>query len=183
MKLFFRLFWLFFTQRWRSRCSVLGPVDTHLRVFPNDLDVLLHVNNGVYLTYADLGRTDLMLRSNTLKKIHEKRWYPVAAGATIEYKKSLTLGQAFTIRTRILGWDERSVYIGQDFIRDEDIVARAMLDARFVSKSGKRINTEEILKLLEVEQPSPELPRPLRQWIESRRKAQAVTDTPVPDTV
>lgn len=83
MKLFLRLVWLILTQRWRSRCNILEPVDTRLRVYPNDLDVLLHVNNGVYLTYADLGRTDLMLRSGTLKKNSKKTL--VSRGSWSEY--------------------------------------------------------------------------------------------------
>ena len=174
MKLYFRLLWLLLTQRWRSRCSILGPVDTQLRVYPNDLDVLLHVNNGVYLTYADLGRTDLMLRSGNLQKINKKRWYPVAAGVTIEYRKSLKLGQVFTIRTRVLGWDEKSVYIGQDFIRKNTTVAKAMIDARFISSSGKRVDMDDIVELFGVEHPSPELPPALRQWVESRKAVEPV---------
>jgi acyl-CoA thioesterase FadM len=47
----------------------MGPAETTVRVYPNDLDIFLHVNNDVYLTYADLGRTDLMLRSNIFNLI------------------------------------------------------------------------------------------------------------------
>ncbi|MFK7859660.1 MAG: acyl-CoA thioesterase [Granulosicoccus sp.] len=180
MKLYFRLLWLVLTQRWRSRCNVLGPVDTQLRVYPNDLDVLRHVNNGVYLTYADLGRTDLMLRSNTLGKIHEKRWYPVAAAVSIEFKKSLTLGQLFTIRTHVAGWDDKSVFITQEFIRNNATVARMFIDARFVSSRSERIGIEEITTLLGLDQPSPELPPELRQWIRSRKYNVPNPDAPVP---
>lgn len=171
MKLYFRLLWLVMTQRWRSRCSIFGPVDTQLRVYPNDLDLLLHVNNGVYLTYADLGRTDLMMRSDTLQKIQKKRWYPVAAGATIEYRKSLKLGQLFTIRTRVLGWDDKSVYLEQKFIRNNVTVAKAMIDARFIASTGKRVDMDDIVELFDVDRASPELPQALRLWIESRKAA------------
>jgi len=116
MKLYFRLIWLILTQSRRSRSSLLGPVDTGFRVLPNDLDALFHVNNGVYLTLMDLGRTDLLLRSNAFSKIRKKGWYPVLAAETIRFKHSLKLWQRFIIRTRVVGWDERSIYLEQQFM-------------------------------------------------------------------
>lgn len=173
MKLYLRLLWLILSQRFRSRCHVLGPVDTTLRVYPNDLDALLHVNNGVYLTYADLGRTDLLLRSDSFGLIRRQGWYPVAAAASIEFRKSLTLGQVFTIRTHIMGWDDRAVYLCQEIIRNEATVAKAMIDARFLKKTGGRVGTDELIQLLGIDTPSPELPPMLTQWIDSRRNANA----------
>jgi len=99
MKLFFRLFWLLFTQSRRSRTDIMGTCETRFHVWPNDLDLYLHVNNGVYLTYADLARTDMMLRSGTYNKIKQAGWYPVVAAETIRFRKSLRLGQGFTITT------------------------------------------------------------------------------------
>ena len=81
MKLYLRLFWLVITQSWRERCTMIGPCDTHMRVWPTDLDVFMHVNNGVYLTLMDLGRTDMMLRSGMFGPIRQQGWYPVVVGA------------------------------------------------------------------------------------------------------
>lgn len=171
MKLFFRLIWLLLTQRFRPRCNIMGPVDTTIRVYPNDLDIFMHVNNGVYLTYADLGRTDLLLRSNTIGKLRKKGWYPVMAGASIEFRQSLKLGQRFNIRTRVLGWDDKSVYMEQLYTRKNNVVARAMIDARFLSLRGDRVNNDELLRLLGIDDASPELPEALQMWIVARRKA------------
>ena len=58
-----------------------GPsVDMHdvgrirLRALPSDLDVLGHVNNGVYFSLMDLGRQDLMQRSGAWAKLQRARW-------------------------------------------------------------------------------------------------------------
>jgi len=170
MKLFFRLIFLILTQRFRSRCALTDPVDTSLRVFPNDLDALLHVNNGVYLTYADLGRTDLILRANVFGPLKKQGWYPVAAGISIEYRKSLTLGQRLSIRTQVICWDDRSVYLDQVFTHGETLVARMLVDARFLSRDGQRISPEQLLLFLGLEQASPEMPQRVLSWIESRRQ-------------
>lgn len=170
MKLYFRLIWLILTQSRRSRCSMLGPVKTSFRVLPNDLDVLLHVNNGVYLTLMDLGRTDLLLRSNAFGKLRKKGWYPVAAAATIRFKRSLTLFQRFDIRTHVVGWDERAIYLEQVFVAKNQLVAKAVIDARFLSKTGDRVKPAELLALLDIQQSSPTLPAWIQSWIESNRQ-------------
>jgi YbgC/YbaW family acyl-CoA thioester hydrolase len=169
MKLFFRLFWLIVTQAHRSRVDVMDSVETRLRVLPNDLDIFLHVNNGVYLTYADLGRTDLMLRSNTFHLLRQRGWYPVVAAQTIQFKKSLTLWQSFSIATRIVGWDDRAIYMEQIFKRGNTMVARALIDARFLAKAGGRVSTEELQNFLNLDKQSPELPHHVQQWIASNR--------------
>jgi len=171
MKLLFRLFWLILTQSRRSRCSIMGPVDTELRVYPNDLDIFMHVNNGVYLTYADLGRTDMMLRSDVFNLIRENGWYPVVAAETITFKKSLKLGQRFTMTTRILGWDDSAIYMEQVFTRSGTLIARALIDARFLSRAGGKVSTAELYELVGVSGESPALPDSLTLWIESNKAA------------
>jgi len=39
------------------------------RVLPTDLDVLGHMNNGVYLSIMDLGRMDLLQRSGVWSRL------------------------------------------------------------------------------------------------------------------
>ena len=170
MKLYFRLIWLILTQSRRSRSSLLGPVDTSFRVLPNDLDALFHVNNGVYLTLMDLGRTDLLLRSNAFSKIRKKGWYPVLAAETIRFKRSLKLWQRFIIRTRVVGWDERSIYLEQQFISRDKLIAKAVVDARFLSKKGGAVRPEELLAFLKLDSDSPVLEPWIETWVSANRQ-------------
>ena len=152
----------------------MGPATTTLRVFPNDLDIFFHVNNGVYLTYADLGRTDLMLRSGTFSKIRKQGWYPVAAGASIEFRRSLKLGQKFTITTRILGWSEKAMYLEQVFESGGRHVGHVIIDARFLSVKGDRVSCKELLELLELNMESPALPPSVTHWVTSRQEGSSL---------
>lgn len=74
-----------------------------------------------------------------------------------------------------MGWDEKSVYIGQEFFRNNTTVAKVMIDARFVTSGGKRVDTADIVELFGVDQPSPELPGGLRQWIDSRKTNESLS--------
>ncbi len=148
---------------------MLGPCVTSMRVMPSDLDIFMHVNNGVYLTYADLGRTDLLLRANAYHRIRKQGWYPVIAAETIRFKRSLTLGQRFTMTTHVVGWTTRSIYLEQIFESKGHFVARAVIDARFLAKKGGIVTPTDVLAVIGIEQTSPQLPEWIHSWSEAIR--------------
>jgi len=118
----------------------------------------------------DLGRTDLLLRSDAFSGIRKKGWYPVLAAETIRFKRSLKLWQRFTIRTSVVGWDERSIYLEQQFISKGNLVAKAVVDARFLSKKGGSVTPAELLAFLEIDSQSPELAPWVATWISCNRQ-------------
>ena len=166
MNLFFRLLKLFLSRPFKKQ---LGPLDSSVlkfKVFPNDLDIYLHMNNGRYLTLMDLGRMDWIWRTGLAKTARKNRWNPLVAASTIRYRKSLRLWQDFTLHTRILGWDEKWFYIEQLFKCGERLMARAVVLGLFRGPKGN-ILPSEILKLLHHFTPSQELPASVRLWTES----------------
>lgn len=179
MNLIFRLAWLALTARFRRRVDLLGPASTPFRVLPTDCDVLLHVNNGVYLSLMDLGRVDLMLRSGVFPQLRARGWYPVVAGQSIQYFRSLNPFDRFAIETRILGWNDRSFFVEQRFLRGPDVVAQAVVRARFLS-SGKddgprrTLGTGEVLALGGHHEPSPPLPDWVARWADDQRALKPV---------
>lgn len=175
MKLFLRLFWLLITESIRSRCQLTGPVTTALRVYPNDLDVNGHVNNGVYLTYADLGRTDLMLRSGAFKPILKNGWYPVVIAETIRFKRSLKLFQRFDIKTSVVGWNERDFFLQQQFYRNGTLYAGAAIKARFLSRKGGSVAVDDVLEAVGFDQTRPSLPEWVSDWDRSVEKMENST--------
>lgn len=150
MNLYFRLFLLRLRVRLRPsiggrRPSLWDEVRTPFRVTLTDLDPLRHVNNGKYLSMLDLGRLDLMLRSGFWGEIAERGWYPVVSAQTITYKRSLTLGQRFELVTRVIGLDDRAAYLEQTFVRRGMVVARAVVQARFLRRAGGTVPPSELL--------------------------------------
>lgn len=150
MNLLFRLLWLAVVGRWRSRVSVLGPCRTPFRVLPTDLDVLRHVNNGVYFSLMDLARVDLMRRAGLFGKLAKRGWYPVVMAETMQFRRSLKLFERFEIVSRVLTWDEKGILVEQRFERRGETVARALLRSRFLSRAGGSVPTADILALADV---------------------------------
>ena len=116
MNLWLRLLYEKLTWRLRTKESWFAVGRRTYRVWPSDLDVFNHMNNGVYLTLMDLSRYDLGLRSGIWKKWNKLGWYPVVVASNITFRKSLMPWQSFDIESRVIGWDDQAFYFEQRFV-------------------------------------------------------------------
>jgi acyl-CoA thioesterase FadM len=164
MNLFLRLLLLLLTAPFGPRCEILGPSRKRFIVWPPDLDVLWHVNNGVYLSMLDVARVDLLLRSGAAGRLRRAGYYPVVAAQTIRFRRSLKLLDRFEVETRIIGWDEKAFLIEHQFLRKGEIVAQAVVRSRFLKRQGGTVSSAELLELLGKAQPSPPLPVWVEAW-------------------
>jgi acyl-CoA thioesterase FadM len=142
----------------------MDTCSTPFQVLPSDLDVLRHMNNGVYFSVMDLARADLMMRCGLAGRLRQRHWYPVVAAQTIRFRRSLTLFQRFTVESRVLGWDDRAFLVEQLFVRDREPVASAVVRARFLGRKGERISPQDVLALVGLHAASPPLPVPVARW-------------------
>lgn len=142
MHLILRTLLQLLASRGRPGLSIWDSGSVSLRVLLTDIDIAMHMNNGMYFSVFDLGRFDLMVRSGVWRLLRRRGWSPVAAGETISFRKSLLLGQRYSVETRIIGLDERAVYFEQRAVADGEIHARAFIATRLVSRTGPVPNEE-----------------------------------------
>jgi acyl-CoA thioesterase FadM len=166
MHLLLRTLLLLFTSSRRPPLSIWDTSSLPLRVLPTDIDIAMHVNNGMYFSLMDLGRFDLMARSGTWKKMRRRGWSPVAAGETIAFRKSLQLWQRYAIESRIIGFDAKAIYFEQRMVVDGEIYARAHIATRLVSR-GRPVSQEEIFAEFGEPPAGLELPGWIHEWRET----------------
>jgi acyl-CoA thioesterase FadM len=144
-------------------------VVTRLRVWPWDLDFNLHLNNGRYMSLMDLGRADLIAKSRLLGLLARRRWAPVLASSGIRFRRSLGPFQTFDLTTRIVYWDEKWFYIHQEFVRDGDVYARALVKGLFVGPSGN-VPIRALMAAIGIERPDPVRPPVIDDWLAFERE-------------
>ena len=107
MNLWLRLLWLLATGRRRGALAApFATSELSFRVWPHDLDVSMHMNNGRYWTLMDLGRADLMVRMGLWRAVLRHRWTPVVSVGGIRFRRELRPWRRFVLRTRILCWGD-----------------------------------------------------------------------------
>lgn len=164
MNLIFRTALQWFRSRRASKLHIHDVGRTAFRVVPTDLDVLGHMNNGVYFSIMDLGRMDLMIRAGAWAKLTANGFYPVATNETITFRRSLQPWQRFVLESRIVGYDDKAVFVEQRFVVKGEIFARAYMRGRFLRKSGGTVSTAELAEALGVDTTEVTLPAWLARW-------------------
>lgn len=144
MNLWLRLLLLRLQVARRPRVGIWDTVRTPFRVAPTDLDALGHMNNGKFLSIMDLGRLDLMVRSGLWRVFSSRGWYPVVAGQSITYRRSLNPGQRFDLYSRFVGVHDTWVYVDQTFAVGTTVHAHAVVRARFLRKTGGSVGHDEL---------------------------------------
>jgi acyl-CoA thioesterase FadM len=165
MNLLFRLLRMLLFSSRKPPVDLFAKCLTRFRVWPTDLDVLGHMNNGKYFSVMDLARVDFMIRCGLAKKMRENDFFPVISAETMHFRKSLKLFMWFDVQTQFFGWDEKHVWLEQIFLRGEEVHARALIKGRILHKSGKKVGMQECIETLGIKTPSPPLPDVIQQWI------------------
>ena len=162
--LIFRTLMLFWSARRRPALGMRDVGRMTLRVLPTDLDVLGHMNNGVYLSIMDLGRMDLMIREGFWAKLRAQKMYPVMVSETITFRRSLNPWEKFVLETRVIGVDDKAVYVEQRFVIDGEIAAQAMTRARFLQAGAGTVSIERLSELAGADLADFALPEWVRAW-------------------
>lgn len=159
-----RTIWLMLRKKGRSTMTMMDVSTVPFRVRPTDIDVLRHMNNGVYLSIADLGRMDLLIRSGLWDSFDKRGWYPVVANQTISYRRSLDLWQRYDLQSKLLGVDDRGVFVQQRFVVGTEIYAEMVIRGRFLKKSGGTVSIDELIEAAGVDVRALELPEWVLRW-------------------
>lgn len=164
MNLWLRLIWLLLSSRLRPALRApSGVSDLWFRVWPNDVDLSMHMNNGRYWTLMDLGRMDLILRTGLWRTVLAKRWTPVVNAGKIRFRRELRPLARFRLTTGIVAWTDTHMVIEHRFLSESGAVAAiALVRAAFYDRSARGfVPVREILAgsgdVVESPPPSPEV--------------------------
>lgn len=135
-----------------------------LRVWPNDLDLNGHVNNGRFLTLADLGRIDYMLRSGAIGVARRHGALPIVADAMAKFRRDLRPFQRFTLESRVIGWDEKWTFLEHRFIVEGRVAGVVVIKGVFRNRQGTLPPELLLNELGRQGEAAPPLPAWLLDW-------------------
>lgn len=159
----------FAKEAWKTRgLPRLGLFETHVSdhiCWPWDIDPWMELNNGRTLTLYDLGRIPLVVRAGLVDVLREKRWGFTIAGSVVRYRRRVRAFDRFQMRSRVIGWDARFVYMEQSMWRpDGTCTSHAVLRTAITDKNGL-VRTDEVAEAFGITGGSPALPEWIHAWI------------------
>jgi acyl-CoA thioesterase FadM len=150
--------------------NALDETSLRFSVWPNDLDLNGHMNNGRYLTIMDIGRMDFVIRLRLAGYVIKNSYIPVLSSASMRYRLPLLPFQKYALKTRIVCWDDKWVFMEHRFIiiggkKDGAVAAVGLVKGSFFSKKTRgTIPTGEIMQAIGLSQDSPAMPEYIAHW-------------------
>jgi acyl-CoA thioesterase FadM len=139
------------------KVDLLATTCVHFRVWPNDLDFNVHVNNGRYLALADIGRVHWFVLTGVLGVARRNKAWPMIGDAVAKFRQDLKLFQQFEIRTRLIGWDEKWGFLEHRFVRLDRVIGLVAIRGVFKGPAGP-LDPGVLLAGVAHRAASPELP-------------------------
>ena len=160
-----------FKELWISGRQPALPLDgvhvSHHRCWPWDIDLWMELNNGRTLTLYDLGRIPLARRTGLVKVLRRKRWGLTIAGSVVRYRRRITTFQKFEMRSGMIGWDKRFIYIEQSMWRGDTCLGQAVFRGAVVGSDGIVPPAEVLDALGEGDHPEMVLPGWVQDWLDA----------------
>jgi acyl-CoA thioesterase FadM len=156
----------------------MGPLDeltASRRVGATDADLQV-VNNARYFEQMELARLEMMVRSGIFAVARREKWLPLTAAQTLRYKRPLRRFERFTLKSRVVCWDERWFFISHVFEREGKLVAAGLVRGCFRAKEGV-VPPSEAFRRLGLSGESPAMPAHVAAWAAADEDMLAQTRT------
>lgn len=147
----------------------LGPMGVHISThmcWPWDLDPWIELNNGRTLTLYDLGRIPLARRAGLIPVMKKNGWGITVAGNSTRYRRRIRMFDRFTMVSRMVGWDERFIYMDQSMWKGQECCNQVLIRAAITSANGIVPPAKLAVELGHAPE-SPPLPEWVQAWIEA----------------
>lgn len=157
MAYFFRMSWVFgkniflakyIPQLRYSAKSAFESKDYHSYNSIGECDMYFHKNNATYFEDLDVARADLMttlFQKFFLEYKTESRDFPFVPVGNIfgSFKRDIKPFARYTIKTSVLAWDNKWLFVMSKFITGKDKVASTMV-TKYVLKDGRKTIKPEV---------------------------------------
>jgi acyl-CoA thioesterase FadM len=165
MNLYLRLLWTLIRSFGKLPIAPGDAIERQLRVWPSDIDINGHMNNGRYLTLIDLMIVEYFVRTGFAKIALRAGWRPMSGGAVVTYRKGLRPFERYCLRFTLAASDTYWNYMRFEFIRgDGTVCAAGYMKGAAVGKRGLVPNSESYARSGIAFEPQA-LPEAIQHWL------------------
>jgi len=159
LNLFFRRIWVLIVAALSSQRGELNrPYLLHYRVWLTDQDMFMHMTNSRYLSFSDLARLNLLIRTGLAKALRKNGWRLEICAQTRTLTRMLKTPQAFEMVCEIEGWSDIHIAFNHSFKRRGSLHAAVNTLMRVADADGNIVPPQSLIDAVTWAEASPELP-------------------------
>ncbi|KAH8289261.1 hypothetical protein KR054_002467 [Drosophila jambulina] len=159
------VFTVFAGRLFQSKRKVTDTTSIYGLCTSQDVDIFIrHMNNARYVRELDFARFHFYALTGLYEKIRARRGGAVQGASSVRYRRTIPIFHPYKITTRLVWWDEKAIYLEQQFITLADGFVRA------VAMSKQNITNCDVLEVLKSYPETakrPEKPEELKLWLDA----------------
>lgn len=178
---------VFIARYFKKKIHILDETTVYGVCTTTDVDTLFfHMNNARYFRELDFARADFYERSNLYREICAQGSGVVQGASTIRYRRFLRTFCVYKITSKIIYWDEKTVFMEHRFITPSDGFVRAIAICRqrlldcsaeavigALLERGIKQNGNVEAGVTQIPHVRPEMPQEVARWLESNEISSA----------
>ncbi|GBP86208.1 Protein THEM6 [Eumeta japonica] len=185
---FARMFYTVARARYaRKKVCIMDTTEIKSMCLLSDIDTLLyHMNNARYLRELDFARADFYERTGLYSGIRVAGGAVVQAAATIRYRRFLRPFTSYTITSKAVYWDEKTVFMEHRFIGANGFVHAIAVCRQRVLDTSANAAIERLLRAHcggSCGEPATKIPAELDLWVQSNEISSAKLRPSSPEVV
>jgi acyl-CoA thioesterase FadM len=147
----------------KKRVDPFKKTNLFFKVWPTDIDINFHMNNGRFLTVMDYGRFDYYCKLGLFSLMFKKKALPVTGGAFVQFRRPLGLFKNYRLETELVSLNEKWFYFDQKIFLNDELCCRLLVKALWLQK-GVKIAPKEIFQDQFPAIKIPEFSETLKAW-------------------
>ncbi|KAH8235774.1 hypothetical protein KR032_007016 [Drosophila birchii] len=159
------VFTVFAGRLFQSKRKVTDTTTIYGLCTSQDVDIFIrHMNNARYVRELDFARFHFYALTGLYEKIRGRKGGAVQGASSVRYRRTIPIFHPYKITTKLVWWDEKAIYLEQQFITLADGFVRA------VAMSKQNITNCDVLEVLKSYPETakrPEKPEELKLWLDA----------------
>lgn len=117
----------------------------------------MHMTNSRYLSFSDLARLNLLLRSGMMNVLRRNKWKLEICAQTRTITRMLKTPNAFQMSCEVQGWSDKHIAFNHEFKRRGRVHAAVNTLMRVTDADGNEVAPQRLIDALNWSKASPKL--------------------------
>lgn len=130
-----------------------------------DVDIFIrHMNNARYLRELDFARFHYYGLTGLYEEVKKLGGGAVQGASSVRYRRTIPIFHPYKIDTKLIWWDDKAIYLEQQFITLADGFVRAVALSK---QCITNCNVIDVMKKFPEGKTAPAMPEELRLWLQA----------------
>ncbi|XP_026328784.1 protein THEM6-like [Hyposmocoma kahamanoa] len=149
----------------QKKCGINDTTTIYGLCTTQDVDIFLkHMNNARYVRELDFARFHFYDRTGIYENCTKVDGHVLQGASSIRYRRTIPIFTVYKVETKLVYWEEKTIFIEQKFTTINDGFVRAVVLSR---QNLLNIDSDTLFRGIPGADQKPECPEEIKHWLQA----------------